>query len=73
MKKNSVIRLSKEELAQLKGGEGDSNINLPKGSEDVVLLVRNANRAAECICDNKPNMGGNINTHFGCKCYCTPT
>lgn len=49
--------LSDEEISQLKGGAEFKNIN----------------KAAYCLCDNKPDwtVTVNKNTQEGCRCYCS--
>lgn len=76
MKGKDEVKLSKEELAQLKGGEEVTG-NLPE-LEPVTppgftfLFDKNKNSAFDCKCDNRPVAVRNINKEVGCTCYCTP-
>lgn len=75
MKEKRAINLSKEELAQLKGGEMFAG-NLPQMESTnpniSLFLDRNKNTAYQCKCDNKPTSLSNLNSHMGCVCNCTP-
>lgn len=59
--------LSREELAQLRGGDNSSEESFD------VLGVNNKNKASNCLCDNRPGISmTNKNSEVGCKCLCTP-
>jgi predicted SprT family Zn-dependent metalloprotease len=73
---NRVINLSKEELAQLKGGEEMSSLipaeNASSQNEFLQIFAKNKNSAYKCKCDNRPVSISNLNKTVECTCYCTP-